>query len=54
MELEIILFFSIIVVNYIFLKYDIVEAENHQLGYSIGVAIISIILALIIKSIFIT
>ena len=54
MELEIVLFFSIIVVNYLFLKYDIVEAENHQLGYSIGVAIISIILALIIKSIFIT
>lgn len=54
MELEIILFFSIIVVNYVFLKYDIVEAEDHQLGYSVGIAIISIVLALIIKSIFIT
>jgi hypothetical protein len=50
----IIFFFSIIIVNYIFLKYDIVEAKDHQLGYSIGVAIISIVLALIIKSIFIT
>ena len=50
----IIFFFSIIIVNYLFLKYDIVEAKDHQLGYSIGVAIISIVLALIIKSIFIT
>ena len=50
----IIFFFSIIVVNYVFLKYDIVEAKDHQLGYSVGVAIISIVLALIIKSIFIT
>ena len=53
MELVIILFFSIIVVNYLFLKYDIVEAEDHKLGYSVGVAIISIVLALIIKSLFI-
>ena len=42
MELEIILFFSIIIVKYLFLKYDIVEAEDHKLGYSVGVAIISI------------
>ena len=53
MELEIILFFSIIVVNYIFLKYDIVEAEDHKLGYSIGVAIFSIVLALIVKTLFV-
>ena len=51
MELEIILFFSIIIVNYIFLKYDIVEAEDHQLGYSIGVAIFSIVLAFIIRAV---
>ena len=50
MELEIILFFSIIVVNYLFLKYDIVEAEDHKLGYSIGVAIFSIVLALIVRN----
>ena len=53
MELEIILFFSIIVVNYLFLKYDIVEAEEHKLGYSIGVAIFSIVLALIVRTLFI-
>ena len=53
MELEIILFFSIIVVNYLFLKYDIVEAENHKLGYSIGVAIFSIVLALIVRTLFV-
>jgi hypothetical protein len=52
MEFEIILFFSIIIVNYIFLKYDIVEAEDHQLGYSIGVAIFSIVLAFIIRALF--
>ena len=53
MELEIILFFSIIVVNYVFLKYDIVEAEDHKLGYSIGVAIFSIVLALIVRTLFV-
>ena len=53
MELEIILFFSIIVVNYLFLKYDIVEAEDHKLGYSVGVAIISIVLALIVRTLFV-
>ncbi|MEC7895253.1 MAG: hypothetical protein VX458_02815 [Bacteroidota bacterium] len=53
MELEIILFFSIIVVNYLFLKYDIVEAEDHKLGYSIGVAIFSIVLALIVRTLFV-
>ena len=53
MELEIILFFSIIIVNYLFLKYDIVEAEDHKLGYSIGVAIFSIVLALIVKTLFV-
>jgi len=53
MELEIILFFSIIVVNYLFLKYDIVEAEEHKLGYSIGVAIFSIVLALIVRTLFV-
>tara|TARA_B110000014_G_scaffold153419_1_gene107333 strand:+ start:1718 stop:1882 length:165 start_codon:yes stop_codon:yes gene_type:complete len=52
MEFEIILFFSIIIVNYIFLKYDIVEAEDHQLGYSIGVAIFSIVFAFIIRALF--
>lgn len=52
MEFEIILFFSIIIVNYIFLKYDIVEAEDHQLGYSVGVAIFSIVLAFIVRAIF--
>ena len=53
MELEIILFFSIIVVNYLFLKYDIVEAQEHKLGYSIGVAIFSIVLALIVRTLFV-
>ena len=53
MELEIILFFSIIIVNYLFLKYDIVEAEDHKLGYSIGVAIFSIVLALIVRTLFV-
>ena len=53
MELEIILFFSIIVVNYLFLKYDIVEAEDHKLGYSIGVAIFSIVLALTVRTLFV-
>ena len=53
MELEIILFFSIIVVNYLFLKYDIVEAEEHKLGYLIGVAIFSIVLALIVRTLFV-
>ena len=53
MELEIILFFSIVVVNYLFLKYDIVEAEDHKLGYSIGVAIFSIVLALIVRTLFV-
>ena len=53
MELEIILFFSIIVVNYLFLKYDIVEAEDQKLGYSIGVAIFSIVLALIVRTLFV-
>ena len=53
MELEIILFFSIIVVNYLFLKYDIVEDEEHKLGYSIGVAIFSIVLALIVRTLFV-
>ena len=53
MELEIILFFSIIVVNYLFLKYDIVEAEDHKLGYSIGVAIFSIVLELIVRTLFV-
>jgi|TARA_B110000263_G_scaffold200331_1_gene179568 hypothetical protein len=52
MEFEIILFFSIIIVNYIFLKYDIVEAEDHQLGYSIGIAIFSIVLAFIVRAVF--
>ena len=50
MELEIILFYSIKIVKYLYLKYDIVEAEDHKLGYSVGVAIISIVLALIINS----
>ena len=52
MEFEILIFFSIIIVNYIFLKYDIVEAEDHQRGYSMGVAIFSIVLAFILKAIF--
>lgn len=52
MEFEIILFFSIIIVNYIFLKYDIVEAEDHQFGYSVGVAIFSIVFAFIIRALF--
>jgi len=52
MEFEIILFFSIIIVNYIFLKYDIIEAEDHQLGYSIGIAIFSIVLAFIVRAVF--
>ena len=53
MELEIILFFSIIVVNYLFLKYDIVEAEDHKLGYTNGLAIFSIVLALIVRTLFV-